>query len=93
MNHPPKIFFKKPLSLRKVTQTSGFIEGLNWFVVVEAGIETGGWKPEPRVSRASIDTSPGAPGTTLNEIGYWLRASTTLNDGHEHFRHFSHFKL
>jgi len=28
-----------------------------WFVVVEAGIETGGWKPETRVSRASIDTS------------------------------------
>ncbi|MFH1883582.1 MAG: hypothetical protein ABIL62_12845 [Planctomycetota bacterium] len=28
-----------------------------WFVVVEAGIETGGWKPEIRVSKASIDTS------------------------------------
>jgi len=27
------------------------------FVVVEARIETGGWTPEPRVSRASIDTS------------------------------------
>ncbi len=37
------------------------------FVVVEARIETGGWTPEPRVSRASIDPSPGAPGTTLNE--------------------------
>jgi len=27
------------------------------FGVVEAGIETGGWTPELRVSRASIDTS------------------------------------
>jgi len=27
------------------------------FVVVEAGIETGGWKPEIRVSGASFDTS------------------------------------
>ncbi|MFH1881486.1 MAG: hypothetical protein ABIL62_02085 [Planctomycetota bacterium] len=27
------------------------------FAGVEAGIETGGWKPETRVSRASIDTS------------------------------------
>jgi len=27
------------------------------FGVVEAGIETGGWTPELRASRASIDTS------------------------------------
>ncbi|MFZ2149148.1 MAG: hypothetical protein WAV28_18205 [Sedimentisphaerales bacterium] len=35
------------LSLSKLARQSAW----------RAGIETGGWKPEPRVSRASIDTS------------------------------------
>ena len=46
----PQIFFVKTRGI-----PLNFIAP--WFVVVEAGIETGGWKPETRVSRASIDTS------------------------------------
>ncbi|MFH1883890.1 MAG: hypothetical protein ABIL62_14430 [Planctomycetota bacterium] len=66
----------------------------SWFVVVESGIETGGWKPDPptagfdrnpallgRVSRASIDTSidnPKHTDTPVRSVRFHIRSLILL---------------